>query len=113
MIALPQSIQTGRVESDMSFNEQVWAICTTVPAGKVTTYGAIARKLGKPNAARAVGQAMNRNPYAPDVPCHRVVGADGKLTGYAGGLPKKLRMLEAEGVTVRDGRVDRACIVDV
>lgn len=106
-------IKQGKINPSMTFTEKAWAICTRVPEGKVTTYGAIAKKLGRPHGARAVGQAMNRNPYAPDVPCHRVVGADGKLTGYAGGLPKKKRILKAEGVRIVGDRVDRACIVDV
>jgi len=105
MIATPKSIESGRISKSMPFNEQVWAICARIPAGRVTTYGAIAKKLGKPRAARAVGQALNRNPYAPTVPCHRVVGSDGKLTGFAGGLAKKRRMLEAEGVSVAGDRV--------
>ncbi len=91
---------------DMTFSERVWALTARIPRGRVTTYGAIARALGKPRAARAVGQALHRNPYAPDVPCHRVVGADGRLTGFAGGLAKKSHLLAAEGVAVTDGRVD-------
>jgi len=74
-----------------------------VPAGKVTTYGEIARRL-RSHGARAVGNALNRNPYAPAVPCHRVVGSTGKLTGFAGGLPKKAKMLREEGVAVDAGK---------
>jgi len=96
MVATPKSIESGRIRKSMPFNEQVWAICTRIPAGRVTTYGLIAKKLGKPRAARAVGQALNRNPYAPTVPCHRVVGADGKLTGYGGGLWRKEWLLAHE-----------------
>jgi methylated-DNA-[protein]-cysteine S-methyltransferase len=107
------NIKQGKLHRSMTFTEKAWAVCARVPKGKVTTYGAIARKLGKPQGARAVGQAMNRNPYSPDVPCHRVVGSDGKLTGFATGLPKKRRLLEAEGVTILRDRVDRACIVDL
>lgn len=106
-------IRQGKLDEAMTFDEKAWAICARVPRGKVTTYGAIAKRLGKPHAARAVGQAMNRNPYAPDVPCHRVVGHDGRLTGYAGGLPKKKRILAEEGVILIGERVDRACIVAV
>jgi methylated-DNA-[protein]-cysteine S-methyltransferase len=80
-----------------------------VPAGKVTTYAAIARALGT-TAYRAVGNALNRNPYAPEVPCHRVVGSNGSLTGFAGGVEKKQEMLAEEGVAFRKGRVDvRQC----
>jgi methylated-DNA-[protein]-cysteine S-methyltransferase len=97
-------IKAGRVRNDMSFNEKVWALCAQVPAGRVTTYGEIARKLGT-KAYRAVGNALNKNPYAPAVPCHRVIGSNGALTGFAGGLKKKQAMLLAEGIEVAaDGR---------
>jgi len=98
-------ILAGRVAKGMTFNEQVWAVCARVPKGKVTTYAAIARKLGT-QAYRAVGNAMNKNPYAPKVPCHRVVGSDGSLTGFAAGLEKKKRLLKAEGVIFTNGKVD-------
>jgi methylated-DNA-[protein]-cysteine S-methyltransferase len=68
-----------------------------VPYGEVTTYGALAARVGKPRAARAVGGAMNRNPIPIVLPCHRIVGANGSLTGYAGGLDVKLRLLQLEG----------------
>lgn len=79
-----------------------------VPKGKVTTYGAIARRMGKPKASRAVGAALRANPTPIVVPCHRVVGRDGSLKGYggSGGTPRKARLLENEGVKVRSGRVD-------
>jgi methylated-DNA-[protein]-cysteine S-methyltransferase len=98
-------ILSGRVAKGMTFNEQVWAVCARVPKGKVTTYAAIARKLGT-QAYRAVGNAMNKNPYAPKVPCHRVVGSDGSLTGFAAGIEKKKRLLKAEGVEFVNGKVD-------
>ncbi|HEX7009406.1 MAG TPA: MGMT family protein [Phycisphaeraceae bacterium] len=100
-------ILAGRIVPGMSFNERVWALTSRIPRGKVATYGQIARRLGTPRACRAVGQAMNRNPYAPQVPCHRVVASDGKLTGYGGpgGIPQKQRMLQQEGVPIRNGRV--------
>lgn len=75
-----------------------------VPEGKVTTYKAIAHALGT-KAYRAVGNAMNKNPDAPVVPCHRVVGVDGKLTGYAFGLKKKTALLRGEGVAVENDKV--------
>jgi methylated-DNA-[protein]-cysteine S-methyltransferase len=103
------SIKKGRFLPGMTFNQKVWALCARVPSGKVTTYGAIATALGT-KAYRAVGNAMNRNPYAPAVPCHRVVGSDRSLTGFAQGLPKKQRMLEDEGVKIRNGRVAGDCI---
>ena len=98
-------IRAGRIVPGMSFNQKVWALTARVPAGKVTTYGRIAEALGS-KGCRAVGNALNRNPYAPGVPCHRVVGASGALTGFAGGLEKKQRLLAGEGVEVSNGRVD-------
>ena len=89
----------------MSFQQKVWALTARIPKGKVATYGDLARQLGT-NAYRAVGQAMHNNPYAPTVPCHRVVGSTGKLTGYAGGLDKKVAILADEGVEVENSKVD-------
>lgn len=102
-----QQIKAGRLHGRMGFNEKVWALTARVPRGKVTTYGAIARKLNS-RAYRAVGAALRSNPYAPAVPCHRVVGSDGDLTGFAGGVPRKRALLLAEGVAVTKGRVDLA-----
>ena len=68
-----------------------------VPFGEVTTYGALAARAGKPRAARAVGTIMNRNPIPIVLPCHRVVGANGSLVGYAGGLERKQQLLRLEG----------------
>ena len=68
-----------------------------VPYGEVTTYGALAARVGKPRAARAVGGAMNRNPIPIVLPCHRVIGASGSLTGYGGGLDRKRALLKLEG----------------
>ena len=100
-----QQIRSGRIVPGMSFNEKVWAMTARIPKGKVVTYGDIARAL-KTKAYRAVGNALNRNPYAPGVPCHRVVGSNGALTGFASGLAKKTRLLKAEGVQVSESRVD-------
>jgi len=100
-------IVSGDVTFAENFSERVWAICARVPAGQVTTYGDIARALGTAGY-RAVGMALNRNPHAPDVPCHRVVGRDGKLTGFASGIENKRAMLESEGVPMRGQRVDLA-----
>ena len=80
-----------------AFERQVWAAVARIPFGATTTYGAIARQLGAPTAARAVGAANGRNPLPIVVPCHRVVGANGRLTGYAGGLDAKRTLLEHEG----------------
>jgi methylated-DNA-[protein]-cysteine S-methyltransferase len=79
------------------FERRVWKRVAAIPHGTTTTYGAIARELDAPGAARAVGHANGRNPLPVVVPCHRVVGASGRLTGYAGGLDRKRRLLEHEG----------------
>ena len=76
--------------------EQVWAILREIPYGATTTYGEIAERLGDRALAQAVGQANGHNPLSIIVPCHRVVGKDGKLTGYAGGLDRKRFLLELE-----------------
>ena len=91
------------------FSESVYKVTSKVPTGKVTTYGAIARAIGKPRASHAVGQALKANPHAPDVvPCHRVVMSDGDIGGYSGrrGVAKKVRLLKEEGVLVDSGRID-------
>jgi methylated-DNA-[protein]-cysteine S-methyltransferase len=78
------------------FHNQVWAALLEIPFGETVSYGAIARKVGQPNAARAVGVANGANPIALIVPCHRVIGSDGSLTGYGGGLLLKRALLEHE-----------------
>jgi len=90
----------------MDFNEKCYAVLKRVPRGKVTTYGALAKAVGKPKAARAVGNAMNKNPYAPRVPCHRVVGSNGKMVGFASGIGKKIKMLKKERVSVINNKID-------
>lgn len=84
------------LEAVGSFGQQVLAAAQTIPYGSVATYREVARQLGRPRAARAVGGALNRNPIPIIVPCHRVVGSDGALTGYAGGLPAKRFLLQHE-----------------
>lgn len=88
-----------RMQDYPAFYQAVWKICASIPKGEMRTYGWIARRLGKPRAARAVGQALAKNPFAPLVPCHRVIGSDGRLTGFSGpgGLQAKRRLLEREG----------------
>ena len=78
------------------FELRVWAALRSIPAGTTTTYGAIARAIGSPDASRAVGMANGANPIAIIVPCHRVIGANGSLTGYGGGLDKKTWLLDHE-----------------
>ena len=79
------------------FQQRVWALTRAIPRGQTRTYGQIARQAGSPGAARAVGQTMARNPRPIVVPCHRLVGGDGSLTGFGGGIDVKRRMLEMEG----------------
>jgi methylated-DNA-[protein]-cysteine S-methyltransferase len=83
------------------FQAAVLAELALVPYGQTETYGALAAKAGRPKAARAVGTVMNRNPIPIVLPCHRIVGANGSLTGYAGGLDTKLRLLQLEGAILR------------
>jgi methylated-DNA-[protein]-cysteine S-methyltransferase len=78
------------------FQRSVWDALVEIPYGETTSYGEIARRVGKPGAARAVGLANGQNPIAIIVPCHRVIGADGSLTGYGGGLDRKVTLLELE-----------------
>jgi len=94
---LPKSI-LKKMKTYTPFTQAVWKACAEVPRGQVRTYGWIARRIGKPKSARAVGQALGRNPFSPTVPCHRVVGANGKLTGFSapGGIKAKRRLLIKE-----------------
>jgi O-6-methylguanine DNA methyltransferase len=91
-----------------TFKDRVYAVAATIPKGKVLTYGRLAALAGKPGAARAVGNAMRTNTDTKAVPCHRVVGSDGALTGYAygNGISTKKAKLKAEGVTFKGDRVD-------
>ena len=78
------------------FDKQVWRALSDIPFGHTTSYGAIAKAIGQSGAARAVGAANGANPIALIVPCHRVIGSDGSLTGFGGGLPLKRKLLEHE-----------------
>jgi methylated-DNA-protein-cysteine methyltransferase-like protein len=92
-----------------NFTEKVYAIVAQIPAGRVATYGDVARLAGKPGASRAVGMAMSHNQDTERVPCHRVVGSDGSMHGYAfGGNERKRAILAAEGVAMAGDRVDLA-----
>lgn len=82
------------------FHHEVWEALVQIPYGETTSYGALAKKLGHPNGARAVGVANGANPIALIVPCHRVIGSDGSLTGFGGGLPLKQALLEHEARVV-------------
>ncbi len=79
-----------------AFQKQVWEALTKIPYGKTSSYGKLAKDIGRPGAARAVGMANNRNPIPVIIPCHRVIGADGSLVGYGGGLPIKEKLLALE-----------------
>lgn len=105
-------ILRGQVLPDMTFDQKVWAITARIPRGKVVTYGQVAAALGT-RGCRAVGAALGRNPYSPKVPCHRVVGANHRLTGFAGGLKKKAALLRAEGIAVTADRVPAGCMGDI
>ena len=83
------------------FQETVWDEIARIPYGATTTYGKIAQRIGRPRAARAVGAAVGANPLSILIPCHRVIGAGGALTGYGGGLDAKAALLQLEGVLLR------------
>ncbi|MBD2464730.1 methylated-DNA--[protein]-cysteine S-methyltransferase [Oscillatoria sp. FACHB-1407] len=83
-----------------AFQRQVWSALRTIPAGTTVSYGALAAQLGKPTAYRAVGMANSLNPVSIIIPCHRVIGVNAALTGYAGGLERKRWLLRHEGVDV-------------
>jgi len=80
------------------FQRSVWQALLKIPFGRTSTYGALAAAVGKPAAARAVGAAVGANPISIVVPCHRIIGKDGSLTGFGGGLDRKTRLLKLEGV---------------
>jgi len=83
------------------FQHAVWQALLQVPFGATSTYGAIARAIGRPSAVRAVGAAVGANPIGIVVPCHRIIGRDGTLTGYASGLDRKAKLLALEGHAAR------------
>jgi methylated-DNA-[protein]-cysteine S-methyltransferase len=88
-----------------AFRRAVWQGLLQIPFGQTASYGAIARRIGRPRAVRAVGGATGKNPISIIVPCHRVIGSSGALTGFGGGLPKKRRLLALEGHALRGDRV--------
>jgi methylated-DNA-[protein]-cysteine S-methyltransferase len=92
------------------FQRQVWEALLGIPFGETRTYGQLASQLGNPKAARAVGAANGRNPIAIIVPCHRLIGCSGKLTGFAGGLDAKAHLLKLEG-SVLPNRRDKEVLV--
>ena len=83
-----------------AFQQRVWTALRAIPYGETRTYGELAAAIGSPNASRAVGMANHRNPIPIIIPCHRVIGANGTLTGYAGGLEVKRKLLALEGINI-------------
>ncbi len=81
-----------------NFQKKVLLVTLDIPKGKVLTYAQVAGKAGSPASARAAGRALSANPYAPDVPCHRVIASDGAIGGYSKGVRKKRKLLKAEGI---------------
>ena len=98
----PDPVDLSHLVLDMTgvppFHQRVYALARRIPPGETVTYGHIAQQLGEPGAARAVGQALGSNPFAPVVPCHRVLAADGRAGGFSanGGISTKLRLLQIE-----------------
>ena len=94
----PRELDVSLAPSGTPFQKKVWEILLTVPYGEAITYGAIAGKLAPGMSAQAVGQAVRKNPISIVIPCHRCLGAGGKLTGYSGGLENKKWLLTHEGI---------------
>jgi len=87
-----------------AFQQAVWQVLLKIPQGGTVSYGEVSQRIGKPAAVRAVGAAVGRNPVSIIVPCHRVLGASGAITGYAGGLARKTALLKLEGVALEGAR---------
>ena len=87
------------------FEKSVLELIKKIPKGKITTYSEIAKNLGRPKASRAVGNALNKNPYAPQAPCHRVVKSNGEIGGYAKGIDVKIKILKQEKIDIKNGKI--------
>lgn len=87
-----------------SFEKKVWNACKRIPKGKISTYSEIAKIIGNKNSARAVGNALNKNPYK-NVPCHRVVKSSGEIGGFARGKKEKVKLLRKEGIRIENNRI--------
>ena len=96
-----QTFDLPLAPSGTDFQKQVWRRLIKIPYGQTSTYAELAKMIGQPTACRAVGAANGRNPLPIVIPCHRVIGSSGKLTGYAGGLEAKQALLELEGAMVK------------
>jgi methylated-DNA-[protein]-cysteine S-methyltransferase len=96
-VAIPQNVRQ-KMRRYSPFYQKVWQACSEIPRGETRSYGWIAKKIGNPKATRAVGRALGANPFAPVIPCHRVVGSQEDLTGYSGpgGIRQKQRLLDKE-----------------
>ncbi len=89
----------------MNFEEKVWLAIKKIPKGKVSTYRELAKAVGKPKASRAVGNACNKNPFAPQTACHRVVKSSVEVGGFAQGTKKKILLLKKEGIEIKKGKI--------
>ena len=89
-----------------NFTQRVREVVKKIPKGKTLTYAEVAKWAGNSKAYRAVGSALNKNPYAPQVPCHRVINTNGELGGFASGLKKKIKMLLQEGIIIKNNKVN-------
>ena len=89
----------------MDFGRKVLELTGRIPPGRVTTYGEIARALGDAGSSRAVGNALHRNPRPVETPCHRVVKSDGSLGGYSRGVSEKIKLLQKEGIQIKNDRI--------
>lgn len=96
-----------KIKEITSFEKKVYACVRIIPKGKVASYAWVAQKIGRPGSARAVGNALNKNPFAPQVPCHRVVCGDGRLGGFASGVQEKEFLLKKEGVKIEKRKVKK------
>ena len=95
------------MRKSVTFQDKVYEVVKNIPAGRVMTYQEVATKVGSPGASRAVGTAMKNNPDKSIIPCHRVVGSDRAMHGYAfGGESEKIRLLKSEGVQVENGKIN-------
>jgi O-6-methylguanine DNA methyltransferase len=99
-IRIPENI-IKKMSKYPDFYKKVWIACFDIPVGKTITYKQLAEKIGSPKAVRAVGTALAKNPFAPIIPCHRVIRSDGTIGGYSakGGINKKIKMLKYEEET--------------
>lgn len=102
---ISKKIKQQEKKKPSEFAERVYAKLKLVPLGKVTTYKSLAEAV-RCKGFQAIGQVMNKNPYAPVVPCHRVIQSNGLLGGFAHGLEKKIEMLKSEGIEIVDNRID-------